>query len=325
MKKDDYRELMILSLYGELSSDKKEELNRYLSTHPDLREEGKELQSLSSLIREKASLPVSDDTLQEARQQLRNALRSERQHRTLMQQIVESFGSLFGPRLNLAIVGAAALVLGIVIGRWIFPLSAGSPALPDTGAVIQSVVQNETPGTKTQIENVRFIDADASDGVIEFEFDAVAPMHLKGKVNDPDIQKVLTYALLNESNDGVRIRTMNAIAQLTEKKDAVDPAIKSALITTLKTDENPGVRSEALRVLNAYPYDNEIRDVLLYVLTHDANSGIRIAAVNALAMATNDGHRMGDSVAATLKLQLKNEQNNYIRNRAATLVKEIYQ
>lgn len=317
--------MMILSLYGELSSNEQQTLDRYLASHPDLQAEYTRLKKFSSLVREEASFPVSDAMLQDARQQLRGALRREQQHRSVMTQIIESLSSFFGPRLNLAIGGVAALVLGIIIGRLTIKAPSEFVVPHDVDALVHSVGNSETSDTKTRIENVRFVDADASDGVIEFDFDAVAPMHLKGNVSDPDIQKILTYALLNESDDGVRIRTMNAIAQQAEKRKTGDPAIKSALITTLKTDENPGVRGEALRVLGDYPFDNEIRDALLYVLTHDENSGVRVAAVNALAMAKNDGHVMGDTVAATLERHLKNEQNNYIRNRAATLVKEIYQ
>ncbi len=34
---------------------------------------------------------------------------------------------------------------------------------------------------------------------------------LRGKVNDPQIQSVLTYAMLNEQNPGSRLNSINAM------------------------------------------------------------------------------------------------------------------
>ncbi|MBP9211220.1 MAG: HEAT repeat domain-containing protein, partial [Bacteroidetes bacterium] len=180
------------------------------------------------------------------------------------------------------------------------------------------------PG-KTFIEDIRFIDNDASDCEVEFEFNAVAPVHIKGRVDDPEIQRLLTHALLNESNAGVRLSSMQLIRDQAAVNRSVDPAVKQALITSLKTDANPGVRNEALRVLQQYGFDDDLRDALLHVIEHDENSGIRVAAINALELAKMDGNRLDEATVKALKEQIAKEENNYIRNRAVNLVKEIYQ
>src|SRR6202007_573133 len=61
------------------------------------------------------------------------------------------------------------------------------------------------------ISNIRFVDADPTDGQIEFAYDAVKPMRVKGSVNDAKIQRLLTYALEREQNPGVRLRAVNTL------------------------------------------------------------------------------------------------------------------
>ena len=61
------------------------------------------------------------------------------------------------------------------------------------------------------ISNIQFIDSDPSDGEVEFTFQASKPVRLKGNVNDPKIQSVLTYAMLNEQNPGSRLNSINAM------------------------------------------------------------------------------------------------------------------
>lgn len=319
MKKEEMKELMQLSVYGELSQEDQVRLDAYLKHHPEMKKELQEMKKFRSFVSENTSPVTSDDLLSDARTRLREALRYERRKESFIIRLGRSFAELLQPKF--ALTGAGVLALGMLIGYCSFSPSGGERQL-----ILQPASEmKDDVSPKTSIENVRFIDSDASDGEIEFEFEAVAPMHVKGKIDDPEIQKLLTHALLNESNDGVRLSSLNAIRNQTENQTSVDPLIKSALITSLKTDANPGVRREALRVLQQYTFDQDIRDALLHVIAKDANSGVRVAAINALEIAKMDGMKFDETTINALKKQIGKEQNNYIRNRAVNLVKEIYQ
>lgn len=318
MKRTEYEELMYLSVYGEVTEEEQEKLDAYLKKHPEMKKEFQKLKDFRSFVSNNTSKKTSDDLLHDARTQLRSALRNERNKRSVFSNIFESLSEFIQPKFAFGGVGLVAL--GMLIGYYSLPskVQVQEPLLLP--------VSNESSSPDmTRIDNVRFIDSDASDGEVEFEFDAVAPMHLKGKIGDPHVQKILTHALLNESNAGVRLKTVNAMAQQTDEKKSADPAIKSALITALKSDDNPGVRREALRVLQQYEFDSEIRDALLHVLSHDANVGMRVAAINAMEIARMDGKKFDATTMTALKQQIQKEQNNYIRNRAVNLVEEIYQ
>jgi HEAT repeat protein len=102
----------------------------------------------------------------------------------------------------------------------------------------------------------------------------------------------------------------------------MNPKVKSALISALKNDNNPGVRMESLKTLLNLPFDNEINESLLYVLQHDKNSGLRIAAINGLASATLNGKTMDEQTLKVLNQKVKNDDNEYVRIRAASLLKE---
>lgn len=318
MKKEEYRELMHLSVYGELSEDDQKKLDAYIKKHPELKKELQELKKFRAFILKNTSPKTSDGLLNDARRQLRGELRKERSKRSILANIINSFGEFLHPKLALS--GAGILSLGMLIGYCSF-----SPTGKEGEIVIRPVSSSPETGSGTSITNVRFIDSDASDGEVEFEFDAVAPMHMKGRIDDPEVQKLLTHALLNESNAGVRLSTVNALRDHTGYKKVADQSIKAVLIMSLRSDVNPGVRREALRVLQQYDFDNDIRDALLFVITKDGNAGIRVAAINALEIAKMDGIKFDDATINALKKQIGKEKNNYVRNRTVNLVKEIYQ
>ncbi len=309
---------MNLSVYGEVTEQEQKKLDEYLKKHPDLKKEYQDLKKFSAFVSEHTSEKTTDALLGDARTQLRSSLRKERQRRSWSEEVTVAITELLRP--SVIIGGTGTLALGMLIGYCSF-----SPNSMDPGVVILPAGGTTEDAPKTNITNVRFIDTDASDGEIEFEFDAVAPMHIKGKIDDPEIQRLLTHSLLNEANAGVRLSSVNAIRNQTENATTVDPAIKAALITSLKSDANPGVRREALRVLQQYRFDDDIRDAMLFVIAKDNNSGVRVAAINALEFARMEGMKFDEKTLNALKDQISKEQNNYIRNRAVNLVKEMYQ
>ncbi len=320
MKKDEYAELMHQVVFGigDIDPKEKKKLDHHIKNNPAAKKQFAELKRLKKVISANPPAPLPDRDLIDARRSLRETLRSEPQHTLFAKNIRSWFAPLFQPAG--AVAGLALLAIGMLIG---FLISSATPehVLKEEAAMLGG----QSVPSKPLIANIRFIDSDASDGEVEFEFDAVAPMHVKGKIDNPEIQKLLTHALLNASNAGVRLSSVNAIRNQTNQAAMVDPSIKSALITSMKSDINPGVRREALKVLQQFEFDNDIKDALLFVIAQDGNSGMRVAAINALEIAKMNGRIFDAATIEALKQQITGEQNSYIRNRAAHLVKEIYQ
>jgi hypothetical protein len=222
--------------------------------------------------------------------------------------------------------------LGVFVGYLIFfqPQKVEEKAprieLPVVGQAMQSNsgAESFTQGN-TRTSDLHLIDAGGNDGTVEFTFEAVTPMHVRGNINDDKVQKVLARALVNEENAGVRLQTVNAIASQGPNPKNFDPEVKAALISALKGDENPGVRQQALRVLLRQTLDHEIKQALVYTLTHDNNSGMRIAAINGLAAASMDGHHFDQDILTIIKQKMDSDKNNYVRRQARTVIEEVAQ
>lgn len=316
MKKHEYQELLSRSVFGELTAGEQRKLDAYLKTHPALKREHRELLRLRGIMNSPGAEFDVDGMLVDARMGLRHAVRKEMNAENAAVWFMRSMREMFSPKFALA--GAAALVIGIAIGYYAF-----SPVDDRQDMVMLPVSGNTSTPKDMYINNVRMIET--GNGTVEIEFDAIAPISIKGNIDDPDIQKVLTHALLNESNAGIRLASLNTIGEQIGQQAVPDPAVRMALITTVKSDENPGVRREALRVLLQFGYDDAIRDALLFVLSNDQNTGMRVAAINALESARLDGTMFDGPTIDVMKERMETENNSYIRNRAATFVKEIYQ
>ena len=324
MNHEQYKELLQLSLYDELDRDEAHTLEKHLAVCKDCRSELEELKNLHSALAQHRPPEVTEQLLQETRQELRVALRNERVRQSGWEKLAERARDLILPQYKIAFGAVATLAVGILLGYLVFAPS--STQRVHEQPPLQ--VARETPqGLKesTRITNVRFINSDVSSGEVEFMFEAVKPVRMEGSVNDPEIQKVLAYALLNDQNPGVRLRSVDAIGSEQLKQPAIEGEIKEALIAALKSDENPGVRKEALAVLQKFPFDDETKRVFLDVLIHDNNSGLRIAAINALEAARGESRHLDQEVLNVLKEKMRSDENNYIRLRARAVVEEMKQ
>jgi hypothetical protein len=317
MKHKKFQEWIVLLAYDELGSREREELEQHLASCADCRRERDRVAQFHRLLAVRQAVPGTDGLLQAARNDLRTAISREGKRipdKNLVASLIRRFID-GGYRPVLA--GALCLVAGIAVGR--FFLQPGNPAVQN-GLVVQTTAPIQ-PGD-THVSNVRFINTNLESGSVEFTFDAVRPVHVKGNINDEQVQKIMMHALLTEDNPGVRLRSVSTIASLGSKSD-ID--IKTALITSLKTDENAGVRGEALKTLRHYPMDNDIRDAFLFVLTHDKNPGIRIAAINCLDSTRVVGASLDRGTLEVLRERMNRDENNYIRLRAKAVIEEVRQ
>jgi len=102
---------------------------------------------------------------------------------------------------------------------------------------------------------------------------------IEGNISEPEIQKLLAYAMIREENPGTRLRSVKLI------QDNVGQAgddLQSALITTVKSDQNPGVRLKAMKALGELPLSHEIKEACTYVIANDQSAAIRMEAIQVL-------------------------------------------
>ncbi|MFI5251029.1 MAG: HEAT repeat domain-containing protein [Bacteroidota bacterium] len=322
MKHDQFKEWVQLSQYDELDTDEREMLKKHLETCDECRDEHAKLDRMNKLLSRSPAVEPDDQLLREARLELRAALRLEKKRRERWSSLNEFIGGLFFPKFAFALGGVAFIAVGIFLGRIIIPPEIQSKRIEAPGQISNASLDQGN----AKISNVRFLNNPRETGEVEFTFDAVTPVHIKGNVNDERVQKVLTYALLNDDNPGVRLRSVNAIGlQSNQTRVVQDQVIKNALIKALKSDENPAVRKEALKALQKFTVDDEIKKTLISVLVHDINPGIRIAVINILDSARVEGKPLDQDILDVLKQRMKSDDNNYIRIRAKEALGEVKQ
>ncbi|MEK7263354.1 MAG: HEAT repeat domain-containing protein [Bacteroidota bacterium] len=327
-----YKEWLSLSLYDELDESQKLYLDAHLASCTECCAELAELQKIHTLCDTHHPLAVNDALLREARLQLHGALRKELPEISLVAKISNYVWELFYPNYKLALGGVFTLTFGVSIGFLLF-------RTPSPENVQQQIIGTTTNGGKTfalpvsnmhaqnerRVSNIRFVDADASDGVVEFTFDAVTPVQMKGNVNDAQIQSILAQALLSEQNPGERLRTLSALAvkiENTQQQHRPDDEVKFSLIKAVKYDNNDGVRREALNLLLDFAMDDDIKNTLLYTLSNDENTGMRVTAIKGLERAKLDGHNLDSEALKVIQDRSTSDNNNFVRIRAKSVLQE---
>ena len=313
MKHQKFREMMELALLKELNDAELEELHKHLIECEACQYEYDMMNKFYKEIDKLNKKETDEFSLQNARRELRLLLNKEVSQRSFFEKITDGVKNFLFYNYKPVITGTASLAAGLFLG-YIFFYNGNRNNFLTTAQLDQN---------STKITNVRFEQPAGINGEVQFTFEAIKPVTMKGNINDPKIQMILAQALLNEKNPGSRYRTVSEIAnQTSENKRVIDPKIKAALITTLELDDNPGVRKRALTALLNLPYDPQIKDALLYTLVKDSNSGIRIAAINGLTSAKMEGNKFDKETLKILEQKSKDDDNEYIRIRAASLVKE---
>jgi hypothetical protein len=311
-----WKEWIQLSLYNELTDEENRLLQNHLDACEECKNEMEKLRLVQRTVRNFA--PPAGDTqlLLEARAQLRRAICSSPLNETLLDRALKKivrWGTRPGYRI--AFAGFASFFVGMLLSSIIFRSPAGI-TIPQEASSQTAPITGET-----RIANVRFLTVNDGSGQVDFTFDVVRPVHMKGSIHDGQIQKVLTYAILNEENPGIRLRSIDAVAG----QRTVDKEVKNALIAAVKSDNNAGVRKESLRALQNFPLDEDIKKALLFVLNHDKNPGLRITAINLLDSLRISNLIPDKDLLDVFKSTVQTDDNNYIRLRAKAAIEEIRQ
>lgn len=317
MKHKKFESLIVLDFYKETSLEEKAKLKKHLAACSKCFEFQ---QNVGRTIPQRRQVDDAhlDGTLVEARNELHRTLLASR---NIPEYRFHLPAGKFAPVPIYAVAAIAfvMLAIGATTGYLYFNRQGKS-----NGSMLSDL--NSLNRNDVAIDNIRFLPTDQKSGEVQFSFDFVKRYEMKGSLDDHDVQKVLAYALGNSDNAGIRLKTVGMLDAVAATE--ADKAIEHALIKAAKTDDNAGVRREALLSLKKLPFDNEVKDVLLFVLQKDKNPGMRVLAINYLSeketTATSSNVKNIDpKVLNVLKEKSLSDQNQYVRLKAAGMLKEI--
>ena len=318
MRHRKYEELLVLSVNGVLTPAEESDLVQHLAGCSQCRNERVLLQKLGKSVEAAREVPRADEALlQESRRDL-HALLLREVHAHQRISLFARFREL-APPIRISFAGALVFVLavGLLAGWFLRP--GREPARSPQGLATAATASFPQEG-KTEIANVRFFDRGESSGTVEFSFDAITPVRMRGSVDDPAIQKVLVRAVLHDENPGVRLTAMNAISA--GQPFPEDKEIETALVKALKSDPNAGVRKQALAMLHKMPLTEEIKQAFLNTLVSDTNPGLRVAAINALDEAWGQSATIDPKIREVLQEKVQSDKNDYVRLKAKAVLLE---
>ncbi len=319
MKHKQFKEWLQLSTYNELSEQEQALLNRHLATCEQCRRAFEDLNKFHDTLAHHQSVEVQEPLIQEARRNLRLRIQSGAAQESLWNKIRDALDEIIAPPVQAALGGAAMIAIGILVGY----LAFRSPA--ESSFPIQKTSAMEVG--ESQITNIRFLDRNPQTGDVEFTFETVTPVRIRGNVNEEHVQKVLARALVSNQNVGTRLRALNMIGAQAEQRSnrlpEFDEEIKQALITALLHDQNIGVRKEALGVLRNYLPDPVVVRAFLQVLAKEKNTGLKIAAINSLDLSQYENQPVSSEILKMFRNKAQSDDNNYIRIKAKTALQEI--
>jgi hypothetical protein len=323
MKHRPWEEWLQLSLYDELTPGEQEKLDLHMKECPSCRNEWDRMKRLHAVLAQHAPVPVTEKQLQDARRNLRSTIIDERSRLSFGESVRGALDAFLSPRWRTAIGGALLLAAGVSGGYFLFRTPASLNGFQTTSA--GSTVERGD----IQIANIRFEDRDEKTGAVDFSFDAMTPVHVRGNMNDERVQKILARALVSEQNAGMRLRTVNLLGNYEETKEqrpaALNDEVKRALITALQYDQNLGVRKQVLDVLSQYLPDSSVTRAFLSVLANEKNTGLKIAAINSLDLSKYRHSPMNKDLLSVFRQKAESDENNYVRIRASAALQEVGQ
>ena len=235
---------------------------------------------------------------------------------------------------------AQAAAVALLVGGGYFAGAKKPVELAPTRPTIQSVTPISLAETRVldadaispniegrpDITNVKFVDADASDGQVGLEFDISSRWTVKGNPKDKAMVRLLSYVLENDDAFAQRSNALAWVGRTYSDPVNADPEIANALAKVLRTDAHEGVRIRAVETLTTLPtaMSSQTRDALIEALRSDPNPAVRIKAVEALANMARSGAALDPQTVDTLRQKsLQDDENAYVRVKAAEALSNI--
>lgn len=198
-------------------------------------------------------------------------------------------------------------------------------SIAETRVLAASAISPNIEG-RPNIENVQFVDADASDNRIGLSFDVTSRVTVTGAPTDKSLVRLLSYVLeRDDATSPSRSSAIDWVRRTYSDPNHADPEIANALAKVLRNDTHEGVRIRAVETLkDMSPASSGTREALIEALKNDPNPAVRIKALEALSNLAKGGTALDAKTIDTLRAKAsQDDENPYVRVKAAELLSEI--
>jgi hypothetical protein len=296
-------------LYGELSFEQEEELERHLGGCAFCRHAlSREQLWHSTLKGEQKDVPL--DLLAECRQELKSAIACNTGQRSAKLFFADwrNWLPLSPTKWSAQVaLGSFLVFVGFTVGRYVdrigFTRPVGSPA-------------NEMSLVGPSSARIRDIRT-GSDNQVRIILDRVQEQEVTGRPDDDYVRQLLLAAMSDPRDPGLRVDSVEIL------KGQARPDVRDALIRSAATDDNAAVRIKALQALRPFADDPATQSALKVVLERDEDPSVRSEAINVLAAGDQDVDLRPD-IASTLQQILHSDRSDdYVRARCMQLLAQM--
>ena len=124
MNHQEFKSWLEASLHGDLEPEQQRMLDEHLAGCAECRSEREELQRLFAAVDGSKRVEVTENLLQEARQELRVALRLERSRVSLWDQVRQKTEEWLAPWVRTSLAAASMIAVGFIAGALVAPSSS---------------------------------------------------------------------------------------------------------------------------------------------------------------------------------------------------------
>ncbi|MEA1987036.1 MAG: HEAT repeat domain-containing protein [Candidatus Marinimicrobia bacterium] len=234
---------------------------------------------------------------------LHNGIMREVQREMIIGQPKEKFNFWSNRVVSQIASVAGTLVIGILVGKFLLQNSQEMNTKL-TAQNVQEIINND------RLNNIKIREVSNATNDVSFDVSWSDGAKIEGNRCDPNIQKLLAFALVKSNNPGTRLHS----AKIMEGISSGDNVVLDALIHSVTKDENPGVRLKALRALKNYNLNNKIRTTCIFVLQNESSPAIRMEAIQIL------GNDNNIEVQTALKSVAKNDDAEGVK----AMIKKYY-
>ncbi|MBN2013097.1 HEAT repeat domain-containing protein [candidate division KSB1 bacterium] len=301
-----FHEWIWLAAYSELDPGQQHQLKAHMKTCASCQLDAEEARQIIGLLDQKPQLQVNDEYLKPDREELHQRLlyiKSRNNTPAWIEKLKSLLLMEYEPWLRPVAI-AVSVILGIFIGSKIIPQFNGVT----TNAVdIASIQANHN------FEPIDIVNYNPTTRKVMLRVYNIQESLVERNIDSPEVQKLLSDALLDADRPNVRLKTVNLMSDI----KSITLPLLDALIHALEADTNPGVRMKAIRLLNTLPIQSNTKDLIINALTRalltDENSAIRNEAIDGLG-------RFDDPDATSLIINAaRKDSNEYVQYKADEL------
>ena len=280
MNCDSAQSQLSLILYGELSFEEEELVQRHMDGCPACRDEFARAKLLHRAV-DRLEPEMDELLVVNCRRTLRVSIAAMGPPQKNRWFDGLSWNAFIKP------IGAAALIaLGFFGARF--------TSLPSTAQAPQ--------GSVPLASRVRYVEPADSLGQVQIVVEETSQRTLSGATGSEPIRRLLLSAARDASDAGLRVESMDILRSSAESAD-----VRRALIYALQHDPNSGVRLKALEGLRASSGDPDTRRALSQALLGDVNPGVRTLAIDMLTQ------KKEAALVGVLQELMRKEDNGYVR------------